>query len=142
MTFGLIVPRIPDAGLADAPDDALDAALGLPWSSAGRDRVDPWGTAHPGASAAVTAQAPARDVREPWELGGCTERRRQNENKTLPLRPAVEPAARPRGRSAGADRVVAPDPHVAPGVSGGDRECSGRVRVSLVPHGPSRVNVA
>ena len=27
MTFGLIVARIPEAGLADAPDDALDAAL-------------------------------------------------------------------------------------------------------------------
>ena len=30
MTFGLIVARIPDAGLADAADDALDAALDLP----------------------------------------------------------------------------------------------------------------
>ncbi len=29
MTFGLIVARIPEAGLADAPDDALDAALGV-----------------------------------------------------------------------------------------------------------------
>ena len=28
MTSGLIVAHIPDAGLADAPDDALDAALG------------------------------------------------------------------------------------------------------------------
>ena len=30
MTFELIVARIPQVGLADAPDDALDAALGLP----------------------------------------------------------------------------------------------------------------
>ena len=35
MTFGLIVARIPDAGLADAPDDALDAALGLPRRAVG-----------------------------------------------------------------------------------------------------------
>ena len=35
MTLGLIVARIPDAGLADAPDDALDAALGLPRRAVG-----------------------------------------------------------------------------------------------------------
>ena len=35
MTFGLIVARIPEAGLADAPDDALDAALGLPRRAVG-----------------------------------------------------------------------------------------------------------
>ena len=36
MTSGLIVDRIPDAGLADGPDDALDAALlGLPRRAVG-----------------------------------------------------------------------------------------------------------
>ena len=35
MTFGLIVARIPDAGLADAADNALDAALGLPRRAVG-----------------------------------------------------------------------------------------------------------